>query len=300
MEKLVKPDLHIDADILAYQAASACDGRMYRVSYEVNGEVISVFEKYKKRADERVNELEHQGFEVTCEVEYTPDPFEEAVKVMRNTIVSMKQRLAKHVDGIGDCYYYVSRHGSFREKAYPTYKNNRKEIRRPFHLEACKDWLIKEKNAQCQAGELEADDLMAMAMTANPNSVICSIDKDLLQVPGHHWNWKRGTYSVVDEEEGRRSLYTQMLTGDTSDGIPGIHKVGPVTAKKALVMVSSEFMMYCVVLKMYIDKTPLQSGEINRTDPKFQQRMVDLVEAHATLLYLLRYEGDKWEAPKNE
>jgi 5'-3' exonuclease len=141
---------------------------------------------------------------------------------------------------------------------------------------------------------------MAMGMTKEPNSIICSIDKDLLQVPGHHWNWKRGVYSVIDEEEGRRSLYTQMLTGDTADGIPGIHKIGPVKAKKALAMVSSEWMMYCVVLKMYIDMTPLQPEERYRTEDKFLQRMVALVESHARLLYLLRTEDDKWEAPKNE
>lgn len=300
MNKLVSPELHIDADILAYQAASATDGRQYKIRYMEALNPIYIYEKYKKKADPILAELQMNGHsEASMEVTYTPEPFEECIKVMENCIVSSETRLSKHTKGLGDRWYYLSRGGSFREKEYPMYKNNRAEIRRPFHLEACKDWLVKEKNAVVRKGLFEADDLMAMGMTREPNSIICSIDKDLLQVAGHHWNWKRGVYTVVDEEAGRRSLYTQMLTGDTSDGIPGIHKVGPVKAKKALEMVSSEWMMYCVVLKMYIDKTPLQPDERYRTEDKFLQRMVALVESHARLLYLLRTEDDKWEVPKN-
>lgn len=299
MEKLVKPDLFIDADIIAYQAAAACDGRMYEIKYMSEGKPIVIREKYKKKADEIVAGLVVEGHpETTCEVTYTPEPFEECVKVMTGIIVSSETRLAKKTKGLGDRHYYLSVGGSFREKLYPSYKNNRENIRRPHHLNAAKEWLVKEKGATYEEGKLEADDLMAIGMTANPNSIICSIDKDLLQVAGTHWNWKRGTLVTVDEEEGRRSLYTQMLTGDTADGIPGIHKVGPVTAKKLLSLVSSEFMMYCVVLKAYIDKTPLQPTEYARTDPEFLQRMVSLVEAHATMLYLLRTGEDKWVAPE--
>jgi len=301
MEKLIAPELHYDADIIAYQAASACDGRMYKVTYIAEGEPICTYEKYKKDADLILNALHLDGHEeATMVVEYNPEPFIECIKVMENCIVSSETRLSRHTDGLGERKYYLSIGGSFREKEYPMYKNNRAEIRRPHHLGACKEWLIQEKGAAVREGLLEADDLMAMGMTRNPNSVICSIDKDLLQVAGAHWNWKRGTFVMIDEEEGRRSLYTQVLVGDTSDGIPGIHKVGPVTAKKLLENVSSEWLMYCVCLKAYIDRTPLLSEEVTRSSKEFGERMVSLVRTHARLLYLLRTEGDSWEAPKNE
>jgi len=294
--RLKSPDMHIDADILAYRAAAATDGRMYEITYNKEGDPWAILhERYKKDADKIMKKLEKEGYEVSIELTHDPEPLENAIHIMKKAIKSLETQLQYHTDGLGTSYYYISLGGSFREKEYPTYKANRKDMRRPANLEECKAWLMSEKGATSVPGRFEADDLMAM--NKKEGDIICSIDKDLLQVPGHHFNWVRNEYKVVSKEDGLRSLYTQMLTGDTSDGIPGIKGVGPVTAKKLLEDLSSEYLMYCVVLKAYLEKTRKKRGE---KPEDFQMRVITLVRAHARLLYLLRSPEDSWEPPTGE
>ncbi len=295
-ERLKEPNLHIDADILAYRAAAATDGRVYEISYSKTGDPVVVLrEHYKKDADKLKKKLEAQGYMVSLELIYEPEPLKNAVHIMKRAITSLETQVALHTDGLGTSHYYLSMGGSFREKEYPLYKANRKNMRRPHNLKGCKNWLLKEKDAIVKRGEYEADDLMAMRK--DEGDIICSIDKDLLQVPGHHFNWVHNEYKIVSEEEGRRSLYIQMLTGDSTDGIPGIKGVGPVTAKKLLNNINSEFLMYCVVLKTYLDKTPMEENE---KPEYFQMRVIQLVRAHARLLYLLRSPEDSWEVPHED
>ena len=98
------------------------------------------------------------------------------------------------------------------------------------------------------------------------STVICSIDKDLLQVPGLHYNWvhdrserndTNGKVSV-SEDVGLRKLYQQVLTGDSTDAILGIRGVGPVTARKIIGGVLAEEKLLfdaCVVeWRKYLDK----------------------------------------------
>lgn len=64
------------------------------------------------------------------------------------------------------------------------------------------------------------------------STIICSIDKDLMMVPGWHYNWNTDKRTLVSEIEGLRWFYKQLLTGDTCDNIKGLHGVG---AKSKLV-----------------------------------------------------------------
>lgn len=291
---LKKPTLLLDGDILCYRAAAATDGRQYAIEYEREGQVITQYVKYKKEATKIQQALSKESIDSEVTLSYTPEPLSHAIVLMKRTIKSLETQVSIHTKGLGSSRYFLTRNGSFREKEYPLYKANRKDMRRPANLEGCKEWLENEKSAECKAGVYEADDLMAMCQ--DDNSIICSIDKDLLQVPGHHFNWVRNEYKVIGEEEGLRSLYMQMLTGDSTDGIPGIKGVGPVTAKKLMKGIHTEFLMYCVVLKEYLKCTKREDEE---TDEDFQERVVLLVRAHARLLYLMRaHDDDGWTVPK--
>jgi hypothetical protein len=121
------------------------------------------------------------------------------------------------------------------------YKGNRETRELPYWFQGIKDYLISEYNFQ-QLTKIEADDAMSIVQTAiaregGHESIICSIDKDLMQVGGKHFNWQHDTFYQVDHVKGYKMLWKQALTGDSTDNIIGcgerIEKVYGSKAKKA-------------------------------------------------------------------
>jgi DNA polymerase-1 len=128
----------------------------------------------------------------------------------------------------------VSGDRNFRYTILPTYKHNRKDAPRPELVHILRGHLYK--TYDCKTREtLEADDVMGLLMTINPGRFICaSIDKDLKQIPGLHWNWNAKEFRTISQEEADFAFYLQVLTGDPTDGYTGIPKVGPKKAEKIL------------------------------------------------------------------
>lgn len=82
---------------------------------------------------------------------------------------------------------------------------------------------------------LEADDVVAtLAMILDQPSVICSPDKDLKQIPGYHFDYKNQSLSVetISKDTACMNLWTQVLTGDSTDNIAGIPGMGKVKVDK--------------------------------------------------------------------
>ena len=136
---------------------------------------------------------------------------------------------------------------NFRYTIYPEYKAHRPK-EKPFWLEKCRQYLIATFNAEVVDGQ-EADDAMGIAQTED--TVICSIDKDLLMIPGRHYNFVKDEYMEVSPEKAMRHFYTQCLTGDRSDNIKGIEKIGPKKAEKLLANCVTEKEMFDVVREAY-------------------------------------------------
>ena len=134
--------------------------------------------------------------------------------------------------------YAVKGKGNFRKDLSADYKSQRPEL----------DKSIKDKlnylhkysvtKGAIQADGMEADDLVSIwayeAMDNNEEYVICGIDKDLLQIPGQHYNYGKDTWQLINEEEALHNLYLQCLTGDNIDNIPGLKGIGPKKAAKIL------------------------------------------------------------------
>lgn len=150
---------------------------------------------------------------------------------------------------------FLTGENNFRKEIYPEYKANRTQPK-PRHLEAARYFAIKEFNAEAEHG-LEADDLLGINQA--DNTVICSLDKDLLQVPGKHYQWAIATSKYErpakhldqSELEGLRLFYEQCLKGDTSDNVKGIAKIGEVKAKRFLENCNSELEMFGIVKDLY-------------------------------------------------
>jgi len=162
---------------------------------------------------------------------------------------------------VGADQYKVFLSGStnFRYSINPAYKANRKDMVRPSHLQACREYLVTEWGATVTDG-YEADDALAMAQTEE--TVICSIDKDMLQIPGKHYSWpiyrkgvviREAFFTEVSELEGIKFLYKQMLIGDSSDNVLGIKGIGKVGAAKLIDHLLTEKECFDVVVNLYAD-----------------------------------------------
>ena len=93
--------------------------------------------------------------------------------------------------------------------------------------------------AQVRSLNMEADDLVSIwageCRDSNRDYTVAGIDKDLLQIPGTHYNFvKKDPPRYVDADEANRLLMMQCLTGDTADNIKGLKGIGPKKAEKIL------------------------------------------------------------------
>lgn len=145
---------------------------------------------------------------------------------------------------------YITGKGNFRNEIAVTepYKGNRKDAKRPTHYDAIRTHLQR-LGAVLVEGQ-EADDAVAIDATESGGWIV-SIDKDLDQVAGWHYNFVKHEEYYITEEEGLRNLYTQVLTGDRTDNIIGLKGIGPKKAAKLLEDCKTEREYYDACLKAY-------------------------------------------------
>jgi len=136
--------------------------------------------------------------------------------------------------GVTKMRIYLSGNNNFRYDVGVTkpYKGNRATMVKPKYLDHCKQYLIDNYNAIRVHG-YEADDGIATDMATN-GAAHCGIDKDILQVPGLHYNYVKEEWKKVSVEESIITLYRQVLMGDNSDNIPGLPRIGEAKAAKAI------------------------------------------------------------------
>lgn len=153
---------------------------------------------------------------------------------------------------------------------------------KPFHYKNILAYIKGKYDYRIVEG-LEADDLMSIEQTrvewalGNPlrrdppvRTIICTRDKDLRSVPGMHFGWELGAQPQFGPEEvsgigyitlstdrkkikgvGTLFFYSQCLTGDTVDSIPGLPKCGPVAAYSILEGAETEEDAFQRVLAAY-------------------------------------------------
>lgn len=262
----------IDGDILRYRIGFACERTNYYYRYEKDGQRYEWVTTRKKDLTDiaKLNEvtvsLVREEFEV--------DSVENCLHSVKSTMRSVRD-----ATGATQVVVYLTGKGNFREEIYPEYKKNRPN-KKPVHYKAIEEYLLKYYDTWVIDG-MEADDALAIYQSSFPNTIICSIDKDLLQVPGEHYNFVKGEHTIIDEQEGLLRFYTQVLTGDPTDNIPGVKGIGKVTAKNMLSNATTEQEMYAVCKEAWKGDT-------------------DAMHLTARLLYLLRHENDRWEPPQDE
>lgn len=128
---------------------------------------------------------------------------------------------------------FITGSGNFREQLATIlpYKGNRDPTHKPKYYRDIKQYLIDVWKAEVIHGR-EADDALGCTQWAakERDTVICTIDKDLDMIPGHHYNFVKNEYYYVQKPWADCFLFWQMLVGDRTDNIPGINKIGKVRA----------------------------------------------------------------------
>ncbi|CAB4240681.1 exonuclease [uncultured Caudovirales phage] len=170
---------------------------------------------------------------------------------------------------------YLTGSGNFRREIAPSYKAQRPDAR-PKHWQAVREFLVTQHKAIVCDG-FEADDQLGIDQDkTHKSTVICSIDKDLLQIPGRHYNFVKKVFQEVTHDEGIKFLYIQSLVGDRSDNIFGVQGIGPVKAAKALDGLLPE---------EYYDKCRAMYNDDERYHLNMQ------------LLYIWQKPNDMWKPP---
>lgn len=199
-----------------------------------------------------------------------------------------KNRLVETVENLvyihlkADSYEaFLTGSGNFRYDIAKTvpYKGNRKDTPKPPYYQELRDHMVKRLGAVIVEGQ-EADDEVAIRMSKEPDTyTLVGVDKDLLQIPGWHFNPSKDLERYVDEFNGYKAFVTQLLTGDRTDNIPGLEGIGPKKAEKSLKDAKTQQALLETAWKKY--------QELGHTLEYFTEQ--------GQLLWLRRYEGEIWQ-----
>lgn len=219
----------------------------------------------------------------------TQDTSEEIAHVRTDELI----RRIVHQTEAKDYQCFLSGEDNFRYKLYPEYKANRTGKPKPIHLESIREHIVRYHNGKVCNG-WEADDELTMEHTARgETSILASIDKDLLQSPGWHFNFVKEAVTYVTPLDGLRAFYAQIIAGDGADNIPSfdgkVRNQVPQFIQRLIMPLydmTDEEDMYQYVLGVYMDISDGSNHQIE-----------DVVNRNAALLYLMRKENDYWLPP---
>lgn len=164
---------------------------------------------------------------------------------------------------------------NFRKEEAKTkkYKGNRVQDK-PFHYDNLRAYMLGNYDVHVAIG-MEADDAIGIELykshvAGTLDVICCTRDKDLRMVPGMHYGWpcnhqpmygptrvsELGEISISADNKkirgnGLKFFYSQMITGDNVDNIPGLPKGGPVMAYKALSNCETEEQMFINTAALY-------------------------------------------------
>lgn len=244
----------IDADLLLWECSYAG-----QVKDDETGELKMLdFENVKEVFDQRIKEIEDACWSNEPSVLYFT-----ADEALIRSVNRQRKR-----DG-EELLEFKPNFRMGRAQSQP-YKN-RKSVR-PLHYYNLRAYALSAYPVVVANG-LEADDRLSMDQDVKGlTTIICSRDKDLRQVPGMFYSWECGAQPgfgpVKIEEAGEISLpkpnklmgtglkffFSQVITGDAVDTIPGLPRGGPALAFKTLEACGSEEEMYEAVCTLYKDK----------------------------------------------
>lgn len=277
--------LLMDMDSALYRAGFAVEKTVRNVRLTNEREVIASFQ-YKRDLNNWMKENGLTADDVSIEELKVHDTEEAALINLYGIINSIKDKYPDYAPVM-----YAGGKAQFRYDIYPEYKANRINIPKPMYFDRLMQELIS-SGAIVPEG-IEADDAVSIAaqkcFQTGEKYIVAHIDKDLDQIPGNHYNYVTGKSYYVDPYIADFNFYTQLLTGDTSDNIPGLPGCGPVMAGKMLSECEDEREMYTLCKEQWTTEHTYRGETYHYT--------LEDMHKSAKLLYLLTTEEDEWVPP---
>jgi len=181
-----------------------------------------------------------------------------------------------------------TRDTNFRRRWLPEYKAHRGARVTPTYLKDAMAYL-EQSFPSVRAAHLEADDLMGIA-TARGEAICVTIDKDLRTVPGYHWKpTAEGEFprdvEYICEQSADYTFHRQWITGDATDNIGGIWKMGPQKAEDALNSVNPLEWTHCV-MALYEQRPNKEGGKYTLKDAIAQAKGVRILRSYDEMFWM--------------
>lgn len=278
----------VDGDVIVYRCGFAAERNTYRHT-DSEGNVVEVSSHKELRA------LKEERGEGTVEKIHHVEPVEFALANVKNQLEQIQAEVADGFDvDVRRLHPIVMLSGpdNFRNDVATIrpYKGGRDPDHKPVHGPAILDFLDKKYDTMYSVNE-EADDMMGYmqvaAMERAEQTCIATIDKDLDMIPGTHFNFMHNNFYYVEQEDADRFFYTQLLTGDSTDNIEGIPRMGP---KKAEVFRQAWQKEKFSVNGMY-------SSVRNVYEEHFGPNADEVLLENARLLWIRRKPDEMWTPP---
>jgi len=153
---------------------------------------------------------------------------------LHHALGNLKQAIVTNLEPFNEseALIYLTGHGNYREEVatIAPYKGNRDSSHKPKYYKELRNYATEVWGAQVIDG-MEADDAVSMEQWANKDksTIIVSIDKDLDNTPGWHFRPNRDELYYVTKAEADRNFWMQVATGDATDNIKGLYRIGTKT-----------------------------------------------------------------------
>lgn len=304
MEKVL---LAIDADPAVYRAGFAAqdsvheyvytdgEGKMHQRTWDDGRKAQAFF-----RENEELEVLSHEKL-------VTPQPEEfarQAAKtIMTRTIAAVEKKMGVPRNSM-EVDVLLSGPGNFREGVATIigYKSGR-TAPPPIHYQVIRNYFTEMWGARVIHGREADDECSILAYRAFADGrpyVVATIDKDLDQIPGVHYDYRQHVFYDVAEYDANLFFWEQVLSGDATDSIPGCYRIGSGRAKKYVAQ-WVEDMPFDADLDEYLWQNTLEvyAGVLKKYPDRYPEGMTpeEAATETARLVKMQEYEGQLWTPP---
>jgi len=253
---------YIDGDVVMYRSAFSGEVQAFGLQ-EADGSVY-VSTSTRAKAEEIKQTSQYLR---NCTIVRTQEPL--PVRIAQRNLENDIRNIQNKTNCLSSVIYVSHQDRAKNEryaiaKTHP-YKGNRKAMM-PVHKEAMFNYLC-EMGAIVVEG-IEADDALGTALFNDKEGICASIDKDLLMIPGRHYNFtseliiiasdpgqlglEKKSHSKKLRGTGFKWFCAQMLMGDPVDNIKGLVGYGDVKTFNLLDPVTHMEDMYRLVKNHYV------------------------------------------------